>query len=95
MKRLLWVISVIASLFLCIMAYVLNIENMHYGYDSPGISSDSTLIIFLFSIGAVFASITAIALRHKEKKNLLIPCIVVICVLARIFQIFITASKYS
>jgi hypothetical protein len=94
MKTIVWLAFTGGSAVLCLLAYLLQIENLHYGFSNPGVASNTALVIVLFSAAAILMSIIAIAVRHKKKTNYVIPCIVIISAIARICQTFITFAKY-
>lgn len=82
------------GLVLCGFIWLLPVENTHYGFESPGMSTDSIIVIVLLCIIAIgYASITLL-FRHNNKYDFAFQYATFLLAIAKLVQIIILFLSY-
>lgn len=82
------------GLLLCAQIWLLPIENKHYGFDKPGVSTDSITIIVFLSILAIGYALTVLFLRHRNKHDFLFQYITLFLAFYKMIQIVFLVLSY-
>jgi hypothetical protein len=78
---------------LCGLICLIQVENIHYGFENPGMS-DKIVIIVLFCILAIGYALIALLLSRKEKLDFVFQYVTVFFVIVKLIKIISLFSSY-
>jgi len=93
-KLVIKALGVVAIIF-CLFSWLFQIEKIHYLFENPGINSDATEGIMIFSALAFLSSSCLLLFRHSKKTDFILPYIINVLSIIRLCQIVEIYQKYE